>query len=236
MVEQHAQHRVSIRLTVFDVAGTTVLDEDAVIDAIQLALSAAGVGVSRAAVKAVMGMPKPVAIRHLLGSQATRPARELDDRVAEIHSAFVRLVVERYRSDPMIRPAPGAAEVFRRLRAAGVHVALDTGFSRGVLDVLLARLRWDRGVLDATVTSDEVDQGRPYPDLICRAMELTGVSDPTQVAKIGDTPADIEEGRAAGCGLVVGVTYGTHSRGELERFEVPLIDRLVDLLPLVGVT
>ena len=65
-------------------------------------------------------------------------------------------------------------------------------------------------------------------------MQLTGIVDPEEVAKIGDTPADIEEGRAAGCGLVVGVTYGTHSRIELARFEVPLIDRLADLLPLVG--
>ena len=101
-------------------------------------------------------------------------------------------------------------------------------------DAALARLGWDHDVVDLTVTSDEVEQGRPHPHLIYRAMQLAGIGDPRDVAKVGDTPADIEEGRAAGCGLVVGVTYGTHSRAELERFEVPLIDRLTDLLPLVG--
>jgi phosphonatase-like hydrolase len=224
---------VSIRLTVFDVAGTTVLDEDAVIDAVQSALAAARVDVPRSAIKAVMGMPKPAAIRRLLGAHAPAPEREIDDRTRDIHAAFVRLVVDRYRRDPMIRPAPGAADVFRRLRDAGTQVVLDTGFSREVLDVLLARLGWDRNVVDTTVTSDEVAAGRPHPDLIFRAMQLTGVPDAHDVAKIGDTPADIEEGRAAGCGLVVGVTYGTHSRAELEPFDVPLIDRLSDLIPLV---
>jgi phosphonatase-like hydrolase len=225
---------VHIRLTVFDVAGTTVLDDDAVIDAAQSALAAGGVRAPRAAIKAVMGMAKPAAIRHLLCSYAAFPAHQIDDRVHEIHATFVQLVVERYRSDPMIRPVPDAADVFRRLRSAGVRIALDTGFSREVLDVLLARLRWDRAVVDVTVASDEVEQGRPHPDLIHRAMQLTGIVDPQEVAKIGDTPADIAEGRAAACGLVVGVTYGTRSRDELDRFDVPLIDRLADLLPLVG--
>jgi phosphonatase-like hydrolase len=228
--------RMSIRLTVFDVAGTTVFEGDAVIDAIGAALSAHVVAVPRPAIRAVMGMPKPVAIRELLNSYTDLGGSEIDECVRDIHSTFVEFVIERYRIDPMIRAVAGADEVFRRLRAAGISVALDTGFSRQVLDVLLQRLRWDRTVVDATITSDEVDEGRPHPHLIHRAMQLTGIVEPAEVAKIGDTPADIQEGRAAGCGLVVGVTYGTHSRAELEPFNVPLIDRLVDLLPLVGVS
>jgi phosphonatase-like hydrolase len=69
--------------------------------------------------------------------------------------------------------------------------------------------------IDATVTSDEVAQGRPFPDMIFRAMELTGVTDVKRVAKVGDTPSDLGEGMAAGCGWVVGVTGGSHTREEL---------------------
>ena len=46
------------------------------------------------------------------------------------------------------------------------------------------------------------------------------------VVKIGDTPADMEQGLAAGCGLVVGVTYGTHTREQLDAAGVHIIDRL----------
>jgi phosphoglycolate phosphatase-like HAD superfamily hydrolase len=46
-------------------------------------------------------------------------------------------------------------------------------------------------------------------------MELTGVTSVREVAKVGDTPSDLQEGTAAGCALVIGVTYGTHSRAQL---------------------
>lgn len=217
----------------FDVAGTTVLDGDAVIDAMIAALASDDVDVPRRAVTAAMGMPKPLAIRQLLGALEPEGSAMLDARVDRIHRTFTNLVKKRYRDDPLIREADGAMDVFRCLRLAGIRVALDTGFSRDVLDVLLARLGWDSDIVDCTVTSDEVEKGRPHPDMIFRAMQLTGVTSRDDVAKIGDTPVDILEGQAAKCGLVVGVTYGTHSRAELERFGVPLIDRLADLLPLV---
>ena len=89
-------------------------------------------------------------------------------------------------------------------------------------------------MVDFSVASDEVERGRPHPDLIYRAMSLAHVTEPALVAKIGDTPSDIEEGLAAGCGLVVGVTYGTHTADELNGPGVQIIDRLSDLLPLIG--
>jgi phosphonatase-like hydrolase len=224
-----------IRLTVFDVAGTTILDDDAVIDAIETTLGAGGVHAERHAIKALMGVPKPLAIRELLSADPTVPNREIDQRTDEMHAAFVGRLLDRYRSDPMIRAVPDTVRVFRKLRHAGIRVALDTGFSRDVLNVLLDRLGWGLDIVGVTVASDEVEKGRPHPHMIHRAMQLTGIDDPGVVAKVGDTPADIEQGRAARCGLVVGVTYGTHTRDELARFDVPLIDRLVDLLPLVGV-
>jgi phosphonatase-like hydrolase len=227
------RNQLAIALAVFDVAGTTVLDGDAVIDAMIAALASDDVRAPRGAVTAVMGMPKPMAIRQLLGSAETDGAAMLDARVDRIYRTFVSLVKNRYRHDPLIREADGAVDVFRCLRLAGIRVALDTGFSRDVLDVLLARLGWDSDIVDCTVTSDEVEKGRPHPDMIFRAMELTGVTSRDDVAKIGDTPVDILEGQAARCGLVVGVAYGTHSRAELERFGVPVIDRLAELLPLV---
>ncbi len=152
------------------------------------------------------------------------PAMEANDEFASTHDP-----------DDTVAPAPGALQVFDVLRTAGVKVALDTGFSRDILDALLTRLGWgDGAAIDFSVTSDEVPRGRPYPDLIHRAMQRADVADPWNVIKVGDTPFDLLEGLAANCGLVVGVTYGTHSRGELERPDVVTIDDLPALLPLVG--
>lgn len=221
------------KLAVFDVAGTTVMDDDGVVGCLRRALEP-HVAVSVAEAAAVMGLPKPVAIRELLAAHAVADDAQLDGLVDEIHRSFRVAMVAHYRRGPLT-PAEHAADVFAALRAAGVRVTLDTGFSRDILDVVLERLGWlGRGLLDATMTSDEVPRGRPFPDLIHRAMALTGVTDPLRVAKIGDTPSDMAEGLAAGCGLVVGVTYGTHTREQLSQPGVVVIDRLSDLLPLMG--
>ncbi|MEY4134956.1 MAG: hypothetical protein RL386_1306, partial [Bacteroidota bacterium] len=41
------------------------------------------------------------------------------------------------------------------------------------------------------------------------------ITDPGEVAKVGDAVADIEEGRNAGCGLVLGITTGAHTHDQL---------------------
>ena len=133
--------------------------------------------------------------------------------------------------------APGAGETFRRLRQAGVKVALNTGFSRDIAQTLIDRLKWELDeLIDASVTSDEVERGRPHPDMIRRLMLKLGVTDPQRVAKVGDTPADLLEGKNAGCGLIVGVTQGSCARTQLERFPHDyLIGSVAELPELLGV-
>lgn len=226
----------SFALVVFDVAGTTVLDDDLVIDAIQAALKAREVDVGRAAIRKVMGIPKPKAIAALL-LEGAASERGADDREAtQIHDHFLRCLHAGYREHPGVREAIGARDTFAALHAHGVKVALDTGFDRLTLDLLLERLGWPvPGLIDCVVSSDEVPEGRPGPGLIRRAMQLMGVTDAREVVKVGDTPSDIQSGRAAGCGLVVGVSYGTHSREELLRYDPDaVIDSLPELVELVS--
>src|SRR5262249_3538285 len=128
-------------------------------------------------------------------------------------------------------------DTFRRLRRAGVKVALNTGFSRDVAQTLIDRLGWERDkLIDASVTSDEVAYGRPRPDMVRLLMIKLGVDDPRRIAKIGDTPADLLEGRNAECGLVIGVTQGSSTREQLERFPHDyLIGSVAELPELLGV-
>jgi phosphonatase-like hydrolase len=124
-----------------------------------------------------------------------------------------------YATDPSVREVPGAAATFAVLRRAGIKVALNTGFSRAVVEVLLARLGWQApAVIDAEVASDEVPRGRPYPDMIRLLMDRLGIRDARKVAKVGDTRADLEEGANAGCGLVIGVTTGSFTGEQLRSY------------------
>jgi len=220
-----------IELVVFDMAGTTVHDADAVNRCFRAALAGAGLAVDAAAVNAVMGLPKPEAIRRLVGSSP------LADRVAAIHADFVERMRRHYGTDPDVGEVPGTAATFVRLRRAGIRVALDTGFSRDIAQVVIDRLGWGGAhpIIDASVTSDEVPHGRPHPDMIRHLMRRCGVGDPAHVAKVGDTPADLAEGHNAGCGLVVGVASGSHTRAELARHpHTHLIESVADLPALLG--
>ena len=49
-------------------------------------------------------------------------------------------------------------------------------------------------------------------------MQRFGNNDPQRIAKAGDMPADLLEGRNGGCGLVVGVMQGSGTRKHLAQF------------------
>jgi phosphonatase-like hydrolase len=205
-----------IELVVFDMAGTTVEDGDAVNAAFRAALGGVGNEADPAAVSAVMGLPKPEAIRLLLtGLGQPFTASEVD----AIHADFVHRMRDHYAFDPSVREVPGAADAFAAVRSAGIKVALNTGFSRMIASVVLERLGWHSpAVIDADVASDEVARGRPFPDMIRFLMAKLGITDPHRVAKVGDTRADLEEGANSGCGLIIGVTSGSFSRAQLKEY------------------
>lgn len=216
-------------LVVFDMAGTTVYDEGGIVNwCLREALSEAGVPVTEAQVNTVMGLPKPEAIRQLL----VCPSAE---RVQEIHTAFVTRMVHFYETSPRVREIDGTSLVFVKLRDAGIKIALDTGFSRDIVDVIIGRLGW-RGSIDGSIASDEVERGRPYPDLIEALCQKFGITDTSTVAKLGDTPSDLQEGTSAGCGWVVGVCEGSHTREELAVHpHTHLIANITQLPALLGV-
>ncbi len=207
-----------IELVVFDLAGTTVHDGDAVNASFRATLAAWGLEADPAVVNSVMGLPKPEAIRILLKQLGQpRGIAPTAEHIHAIHEDFTRRMRSYYSADPAVREVPGAAVAFATLRRAGVKVALNTGFFRPITEVLLKRLDWHApAVIDADVTSDEVPRGRPHPDMIRHLMKRLSVEDPRRVAKVGDTRADLEEGTNAGCALVIGVTTGSYSREQLQ--------------------
>jgi phosphonatase-like hydrolase len=222
-----------IELVVFDMAGTTVNDADGVNRCVREALQQVGVAASREAVNRVMGIPKPVAIAQLIEAS---DCPELSGQIDAIHADFVARMIRFYQTDPSVHEIAGASDVFRRLRAANVKVSLDTGFSRDIVDVILERLGWSvPSVLDAVVSSDEVPRGRPHPDLIQKLMRDLGIHDARRVAKVGDTPSDLQQGTASGCGLVIGVTAGSHTADQLRPFpHSHLIATVAELPALLG--
>ncbi|SEN28206.1 phosphonatase-like hydrolase [Nonomuraea pusilla] len=193
-----------IELAVLDIAGTTVEEHGAVYVALEEAVRAAGGRPGRQDVERWMGADKREAITAMLTTpEAAPPPETVESAFADFRDRLRRAYAERRPS-----PLPGVPEAIAALRAAGVKVALTTGFDREVTAGLLAEVGWDDGVLDAVVCVDDVAAGRPAPYMIFRAMEATGVRDVARVLTAGDTVRDLEAGTNAGAAIVAGVLTG----------------------------
>lgn len=225
----------SIELVVFDIAGTTVRDNGSVADAFIAAFRDFDFEIPRDEVRKFMGFRKIDAIALLLEKFA--PAHKDDEQLIDrIHIRFIDTMIAFYRDDQDLAPFPHAEKLFAGLHDRDIKVALNTGFTRSITDAILHRLRWDdrSTLIDQTICSDEVPFGRPHPDMIKKLMEDLEVTSPEKILKIGDTEVDIEEGRNAGCGIVVSVTTGAYTRGQLEAYKPDfIIDDLSELLPII---
>ena len=215
-----------IELVVFDMAGTTVTDHHEVERCFAEAATETGLFVTAERILAMQGLAKRYVFETLwkeqLGEQHPDAQRQVD-----VSYATFRRILENHYLTQGATPTEGCLDTFAYLHERGIAIALTTGFYRVVTDIILEKLGWLKGLdgrrvgtaeslIQISIASDEVERGRPYPQMIQRAMHLLGVSNPKAVVNIGDTPSDLLSGRAAGVALNLGVTNGTHSRDQLE--------------------
>jgi phosphoglycolate phosphatase-like HAD superfamily hydrolase len=132
-----------------------------------------------------------------------------------------------------------ASELFGKLRAAGIRVAVGSGFPRHVVHAIARNLKWlaaaegdkhGARVVDYIGSADDVGgKSRPDPAMILHAMHELGIRDPRAVLKVGDTAVDVQEGKNAGC-WTAAVLTGTQTRDTLAKQKPDFIfDSIADL-------
>lgn len=222
-------------LVVFDMAGTTVSDNGNVNQFFLNAFASEGIIISASAINKVMGYRKIEAVEKVLVQYAPFLGELHDKTKHSIHDKFTADMVAFYQEEETVQPLPFAETLFQLLQSRGIKVALNTGFTRIITDAILAKLNWQHNpFINVTLSSDEVPEGRPHPFMIHTIMSQLGITDVSKVVKVGDTEVDIEEGRNAGCGLVVSVTTGSYSRKALAQFAPDyIIDSLQEFPALI---
>lgn len=201
-----------IHLAILDMAGTTIDERDEVYRVLREATERQGARYTDEQFQEWMGTEKRWAITNLLRLGGV----ETDEALVEESWSWFREELRRTYTEQPPTPLPGVEAALRSLRAAGVKVALTTGFSREITDLILEAVGWTEGdLVDASVAGDEVPAGRPAPDLIRAVMARLDVSDTATVVSVGDTASDVESARRAGV-TAVGVLTGHLTRSDLE--------------------
>jgi phosphoglycolate phosphatase-like HAD superfamily hydrolase len=172
------------------------------------------------------------------GPLAIATNAEIAERIAAVvrrwcpSVAAARRAVETawFEPDPVATAVATAdlPRLFGALRAVGLRLAVATTDDRAPTDATLRAL----GVRDdvsALACGDDGLGRKPEPGMvlaICTAL----ATPPARAAVVGDTPADLAMGRAAGAGRVIGVLTGVGARADLEPTADAVIASIADLI------
>jgi phosphonoacetaldehyde hydrolase len=207
-----------IAAVIFDWAGT-IVDFGCFAPTISIVETFAGRGVeiSLAEARGPMGLEKREHLRRLLEDErirgqwktarATDPTpedadalyAELEPRLAEAVKARAELV-------------PGARELADELRSWGIRIGTTTGYLRPLMDILVGETARQGFSPDCVVCPSEVPAGRPFPWMCFMNAISLNAFPLDRIVKIGDTPADMQEGVNAGM-WTIGVTLSGNEIG-----------------------
>ena len=199
-----------IQLAVLDMAGTTVADDGLVEQAFTAAIGAQGIEPGTpeydrmiAHVRATMGESKITVFRALLDREEA--AQEANKAFEDAYGNLI----------DGLKPIDGAEDAIRQLKDAGIKVCLTTGFSEITQHRILTALGWQT-LADLTLCPAQAGRGRPYPDMVLKALLELKADSVANVAVAGDTAYDMTTGIRAGAGIVAGVLTGAHGKQQLD--------------------
>ena len=139
------------------------------------------------------------------------PPAFLADHREEMEAARVELFTRDYM--PRVQPFPKVRELFERIKADGLRIALATSGKPD--EVAHHKELLDIGdLLDVETTSDEAERSKPFPDIFQAAFRKLGLADTSLAVVIGDTPYDAEAARGAGHPFI-GVLSGGFTEASL---------------------
>lgn len=207
-----------IEAVIFDWAGTIVdFGSVAPVVALKKTFDSYNIEVRMDQIRESMGKNKRDHIVDILSMESiTNQWENLHDRnwdandVTAIFNEFQKELIEVLQNDT--KHIDGVPELFRRLRHNDVKIGSSTGYTSEMLEPILESIFDDSLKPDYIVPSDEVEVGRPNPEMINKNMSLMNIDDPGLVVNVGDTVVDIETGKNAGV-HTIGVVIGSSEMG-----------------------
>jgi phosphonoacetaldehyde hydrolase len=189
---------------VLDWAGTTVdFGSLAPARTLQKLFAGARITLTESETRQHMGLPKKEHIRGILSMPRVRNAwQELRGRIpseADIDQMYRDFIPMQFSClTEYSALIPGVVEAVQSFRRRGLKIGSTTGYTRAMLDLLVEQSARNGYSPDCSLTPEEVGAGRPYPFMMYECAVRLQVYPLAAIAKIGDTPVDIQEGLNAG--------------------------------------
>jgi len=252
----YAVQATKLKAVVLDWAGTTVdFGSLAPARTLQQLYRGSDIQVTEAEIRRDMGLPKRDHIRAIFTIPRVRDVwtarhgREPNSAdLDEMYRRFIPLQLSCLAEYSTL--IPGVVESVQRFRDRGLKIGSTTGYTRAMLDLLVENSAKAGYKPDCSISPEDVGGGRPEPFMLYENAVRLRVYPLAAIAKVGDTPADIEEGLnagawsigVAGTGNGIGLPYEefqalpaserhsrlSRARNELER---PGAHYVVDTLP-----
>jgi HAD superfamily hydrolase (TIGR01509 family) len=171
---------------IFDCDGTLVDSEPLAGEAWRQTLAPYGYAITAEDEAAVVGRPYAFTHAYLAERVPALP----DAAVTWEHTRAILYEL----IDTRLQPFADAVKCVADLRVRGIAVGVASSSVRERLDRTLARAGLH---FEVSVAGDEVEHGKPAPDLFLVAAERLGV-DPARCVVVEDSPPGVAAGRAAG--------------------------------------
>jgi phosphoglycolate phosphatase len=168
------------------------------------------------------GIPR-LTKRLLTRSMDGEPPPQLFERALGLFEANYRATLT-----ARTKPFPGVEEGLRRFRASGLQLACITNKAHA-FTVPLLEATGLRDWFDLVLSGDSLPKKKPDPLPLLHCAQEFG-TDPAQLLVIGDSLADVQAARAAGCPVFC-VSYG-YSAGGVQVLECDAI--VHDLIQAAG--
>lgn len=153
-----------------------------------------------------------------------------DAEVARLHGRYREYQLAHH--DRLVRVYEGVVDLVRWLADQGHPMALVTSKSDWMAEKALVLVGLEK-LIPTIVGAESCVNHKPHREPVDRALAILGVA-PENALFVGDSPHDVESGRAAGV-TTVAVTWGAFSREELERSGADVvIDRVEALRDVVA--
>ena len=133
---------------------------------------------------------------------------EAGERVSELHGEFYAKLQDRGH------PLPGAKELIASLVDGGYEVWFATSAKPEELEHHMEELEAE-GKVAGVVSSEEVEETKPEPDIFELALQRAE-SSPEEAVAVGDSVWDVEAAKEAGVRTAAVMTGGAFSQAELE--------------------